>query len=130
MLVAFPASNFRMSCSRSVIHINEAANSTPMQRKHNNSYSIPYIYIVVLFWPLNTLSSYAGDYFRSFVRIEPEKIANVFVFVAFLAQPPYPLPPPQNDDLFASHVVDFHLPLCSCTFPCPLTVGGLLCLPH
>lgn len=61
-----------------------------MQRKHNNSYSISYI---VLFWPLNTLSSYAGDYFRSFVRIEPEKIVNVFVFVAFLAQPPNTLLP-------------------------------------
>lgn len=35
VLVAFAASNSRMSCSRSVILINEAANLTPMQRKHN-----------------------------------------------------------------------------------------------
>lgn len=40
MLVAFAASNSRMSCSRSVILINEAANLTPMQRKHNYIYSI------------------------------------------------------------------------------------------
>lgn len=40
VLVAFAASNSRMSCSRSIILINEAANLTPMQRKHNYIYSI------------------------------------------------------------------------------------------
>lgn len=52
--------------------------------------------------PANTLRSHAGDYFPSFVRIEPEKIAIVFVVL---------LGALTNDDLFASHVVDFHLPL-------------------